>query len=149
MKPILEMTRDEARQAWLSALRSGTRKQAKARLRVEDSFCCLGVVCDMDVEAGGSKWQTVGPIWEHCIPKSGGSRSDLSVLNSALLPPQFQRHLGLLDEDVRFLAALNDSGEYTFKQIADLLERIFKGEVGVLAHEHRMTLGSNLFKASP
>lgn len=32
---------------WLNALRSGEYKQAQNRLRVNDSFCCLGVACDL------------------------------------------------------------------------------------------------------
>lgn len=32
---------------WLKALRSGTYKQGRSRLRRGDMFCCLGVACDV------------------------------------------------------------------------------------------------------
>lgn len=40
-------------QAWVKALRSGKVEQAHGRLGMDDgSRCCLGVLCDLAVEAG-------------------------------------------------------------------------------------------------
>lgn len=32
---------------WIAALRSGAYKQGKGRLRRGDSYCCLGVLCEV------------------------------------------------------------------------------------------------------
>lgn len=32
---------------WVAALRSGEYKQGHEHLRVDDSYCCLGVLCDL------------------------------------------------------------------------------------------------------
>ena len=32
---------------WVEALRSGKYKQGKSALKKDDSFCCLGVLCDI------------------------------------------------------------------------------------------------------
>lgn len=41
------MTRDEMRQKWLDALRSGEYGQGKGNLCAEGKFCCLGVACEV------------------------------------------------------------------------------------------------------
>lgn len=37
----------EIKEKWLEALRSGEYKQAHARLKTGQTFCCLGVLCDL------------------------------------------------------------------------------------------------------
>lgn len=39
---------------WIEALESGGYKQGKAALRLHDSYCCLGVLCDV---SGLSTWE--------------------------------------------------------------------------------------------
>ena len=34
---------------WIEALRSGNYKQAQSALRRDDTYCCLGVACDLSV----------------------------------------------------------------------------------------------------
>jgi hypothetical protein len=42
---------------WVEALRSGKYKRATHRLRAnEDSFCCLGVLCDLYAEEQEIPW---------------------------------------------------------------------------------------------
>lgn len=41
---------------WLHALRSGEYTQAKNSLRKGDSFCCLGVLCDLAAKEGIGEW---------------------------------------------------------------------------------------------
>ena len=42
---------------WAAALRSGEYAQATSRLRSEDGFCCLGVLCDLyHKETGKGGW---------------------------------------------------------------------------------------------
>ena len=40
-------------QEWVNALRSGKYKQGKDRLRKNDSYCCLGVACEIFKEKFG------------------------------------------------------------------------------------------------
>lgn len=42
-------------QAWVDALRSGKYKQGLKRLRDGEKHCCLGVLCELAVEAGITK----------------------------------------------------------------------------------------------
>ena len=48
------LDRDFALNEWVPALRSGNYKQTRERLRDENGYCCLGVVCDI----AGSKWSS-------------------------------------------------------------------------------------------
>ena len=38
---------------WAKALRSGKYKQTKSRLKTDEGFCCLGVLCDLQ----GVEWK--------------------------------------------------------------------------------------------
>ena len=59
---------NELRNLWVEALRSGKYKQGKGRLRDGDTYCCLGVLCDL-VAADNSdayEWQEIeedDPYW--------------------------------------------------------------------------------------
>jgi hypothetical protein len=37
---------------WAAELRSGKYKQVRGKLSADDGYCCLGVLCEMAVEAG-------------------------------------------------------------------------------------------------
>lgn len=43
---------NEIRDMWVAALRSGKYKQGDGWLRMDDEFCCLGVLCDLAVQHG-------------------------------------------------------------------------------------------------
>lgn len=42
---------------WVAALRSGEYKQATKIMRNGDSFCCLGVLCDLHSKETGTEWE--------------------------------------------------------------------------------------------
>lgn len=109
----------ELKAKWVTALRSGEYRQGAGQLRFEDTFCCLGVLCDIiDPERWGAshKWDGL----------------------AALLPDQAARlHLGMFanmpnvdgsfydtDGALTSLATLNDTGS-TFAEIADIIEEKF------------------------
>jgi hypothetical protein len=103
----------EYKQKWIDALRSGKYKQGKGCLRSGDNYCCLGVLCDIV----DPKYFTHG---------TNGYRS--------YLPLHIQDRVGIEDPDGRLhhsigqfntLIGLNDSAEYTFEQIADIIEEQF------------------------
>jgi hypothetical protein len=109
----------EIKARWVAALRSGGYKQTRGRLRHGDSFCCLGVLCDLH-DAG--LWQTYG------------SR-EVYAGNTALPPEAVDDWSGWCDQPVEIggvrarISAHND-GELndgriparTFAEIADAIE---------------------------
>lgn len=41
---------------WVYALRSGDYEQGLGKLRKDDKFCCLGVLCDIHSKETGTEW---------------------------------------------------------------------------------------------
>lgn len=108
---------------WVAALRSGEYKKANSRLRRDNRFCCLGVLCDLHAKAhpeqGGWKPE---PDARHLFRYSG---------DAADLPTPVMAWAGLTRRDpivhnssggMTSLANMNDAG-MTFKEIADIIER--------------------------
>ena len=46
----------EIKKQWVEALRSGEYKQTQQKLRDDNGFCCLGVLCDLHAKAGLGHW---------------------------------------------------------------------------------------------
>lgn len=85
---------------WIKALRSGRYKQGKAELHpTEDTYCCLGVLCKV-ARIEKSRWEGCGGLWDS--------------LNS---------ELGVSCARESRLTKMNDSDGWSFKQIADWLEK--------------------------
>lgn len=120
----------------VDALRSGDYVQTDGRLRRRDTedgkpqMCCLGVACDVSGigawEPGKYDGQAIY-CQEYIAPGSAP--------NAATLPGAVARWYGFnsdvpnvrTDEGSFPLTHLNDSGDYSFEQIADLIEREFLG----------------------
>lgn len=118
-----KLTTEEARAAWLVDLRYGELQQAQWYLHTGEGFCGLGVGCNVLVKAGEAKWAPEEDrIFDFDHP-------DLFGVNTSTLPKEVQDLFGLRDEEVRALAVLNDYGNATFTEIADLLERRFQGDM--------------------
>lgn len=115
---------------WVDALRSGEYAQTRNALAIrarngETHHCCLGVACAVaGIEAEPATYPWGSP--------SNAFKFDGS---DAVLPGSAQRWLGIgkgnptvrvvTDKGAadRSLAGLNDSEQWTFDQIADLIER--------------------------
>jgi hypothetical protein len=111
---------------WTDALRSGKYKQGMGRLRTaNNTFCCLGVLCDLAVDAG------VLPA-----PKLEAARlyayEDLTYQDNckvSTLPEDVRKWAGMntlsgyfsIDEAGDSLTQLNDRG-VTFTKIADIID---------------------------
>lgn len=109
---------------WVEALRSGKYQQTTRVLRRGDSFCCLGVLCDV---VDPTKWKK----WE-----SFSTHTDNSI---GYLPEPLMKEVqiksigGSLPEIVTFnkshaagsLTAMNDNGA-SFQQIADAIEKYWE-----------------------
>lgn len=107
------------KQKWVEALRSKTYKQGKYRLRcINDSYCCLGVLCDLYLKEKGGEWQEDKTDMIPCY-----SFQECS----AMLPNKVMEWAGLNNvdpvvySDVR-ISRINDNGN-GFDKIADLIEQ--------------------------
>ncbi len=112
------------KERWLEELRSGNRKQNKNSLRSGDSFCCLGVLCDVyDKDA----WKH--EVYDGCpgLPPSyvveDFTCQGYGVSDSFAIP--------IVDtkDSLISLVSLNDSG-MPFSQIADVIEYFFDFKEG-------------------
>jgi hypothetical protein len=121
---------------WIEALRSGDYAQTKSDLRYDNSFCCLGVGCDMYDESlwGGESFCFEGRDYNQLPPKEVlvwlGVPEDLMQDRDAnefdvFIPVEAVRkavpHRIPPKEDNLTASGLNDDG-YTFGEIADILE---------------------------
>mgnify|MGYP001614085498 FL=1 len=98
----------EFKDRWIKALRNGEYTQWRGNLRYGNSFCCLGVACD--ISALG-RWS--GEEFK-C---ADGEFSLISV-------PRLVREAINLDMSVNYsLAKKNDSGKWDFKRIARWISR--------------------------
>lgn len=94
----------EIKKQWVEALRSGRYRQTQNTLRVNDGFCCLGVLCDL-VEPG---------LWE-----VNGSHFGANISPSALVRDIADLHD---DDTIAHLMDMNDSAGKSFAEIADYIE---------------------------
>lgn len=109
---------------WIAALRSGKYKQGRNLLRTfeNDTFCCLGVLCDIHDdgawEYGGWRGYKAFPPPDLSGLKNVAGLFDISQSEWADLglPPEEY-------EDDTSLAVLNDKYEFSFEQIADVIEK--------------------------
>ena len=113
----------EVKAQWVTALRSGDYKQGQGVLRTAftdgsvSKFCCLGVLCELAVNAG----VIPAPLYDG-IYYSYGTYGDK---RTAYLPEAVMKWAGLDGENPMCgtgrLATLNDK-DNSFEQIADAIE---------------------------
>lgn len=120
------MIKDKAMEL-VEALRSGRYQQAKHKLRQGDSFCCLGVACDISKL---SEWRTDkdGDIWyeetytklPQKVADHFGFRTCSGHINgpNMRIEPSDEFDLTITGQS---LVDLNDSGA-SFKEIATIIE---------------------------
>ena len=105
------------------ALRSGEYKQGKHRLQTNDNlFCCLGVICKTAQKQGIRVNLNFNGI---LIGEDLSSQTE--VLNWINLN-SFQGYFSGIPEKIKNininnLTTLNDSGDCSFSEIADILEK--------------------------
>jgi len=104
---------------WVAALRSGGLKQGFFRLNkpVDDTYCCLGVLCEIAVEAGVVEKKDMNGYATydgsgHCLPSAVCEWAGLDKSN-----PQPKNSKSAL-------ISLNDN-KFTFNEIADVIEKGF------------------------
>lgn len=122
------------RDAWVNALRSGEYQQGRGTLRRfntddgvrSDSYCCLGVLCDLAERAGAVD------SYESGVAPDNGRVEYGSVLEREawFLPLSVRNWSGLdaSDPPVEYegvacsLTSLNDDIQLSFTEIADIVE---------------------------
>jgi hypothetical protein len=122
--------KQEIKEKWVAALRSGEYRQTRSTLRDETGFCCLGVLTDLYLKENDEEWVLINTHY--------------SFDDENLLLPQQVQEWAEIDTDPRLslneassairialesyqsnipptLAVLNDYG-VPFKEIADVIE---------------------------
>jgi hypothetical protein len=122
--------KQEIKERWINALRSGDYKQGVGRLRsIDDRYCCLGVLCDVvksdlnldwefsnDIAADSCKYKLLGSI--DYLPQSVCSYVGLSSTQGNIKDPSIYD----IDADYSTLAEINDSEALDFDAIANIIE---------------------------
>ena len=104
---------------WLAELRSGKYKQNVGGLCRNGKFCCLGVICDLYSKQAGAVITSITG-YDTIISYDGLS----AVLSERIKKYIGLRHLNGAAKEFASdsLAAFNDSGAYSFKDIAKIVE---------------------------
>jgi hypothetical protein len=107
---------------WAAALRSGKYKQGKSYLRTgENEFCCLGVLCDISEQGNWSNEQ----FYHRYV---FGDQKAENVLPSVVIKwagiqgGSGVRYIDFENDEEHSLWTLNDILEYSFEEIADVIE---------------------------
>jgi len=107
------MSKKELIKKWCDALESGKYIQGTEVLRKKENniekYCCLGVLCDI---LEPSKWSVIATNFIH-------------YENSGLPIPSIIEKIGLTIQDSYKLVDMNDSGDYTFKDISNYIKDNF------------------------
>lgn len=112
------MKRSIARK-WIKALESGEYKQCKGQLRKGDSFCCLGVLCNLHAQ-------------EHPDVAAEQRYKNSYMGNVGVLPDAVMAWAGAMDDcgfmgsGVPTLAMLNDTEGFSFPEIAKVVRKEWK-----------------------
>lgn len=109
---------------WVAGLRSGDYKQGKGVLRsVDDKYCCLGVACELAIEAGVpvKRERTDGLVYQYdgqryYLPTSVMEWLGLNTRGGRALVPLVWKYTA------DGVAEMNDN-DATFAEIADAIER--------------------------
>lgn len=111
------MKRSIARK-WAQALESDEYKQCKGRLRKGNSFCCLGVLCNLHAQ-------------EHPEIAAAQKRKGIYLDHSAALPDEVKEWAGMCSSDGytdydNHLVDMNDSEGKSFAEIAKVVRKHWK-----------------------
>lgn len=101
---------------WIQALRSGKFKQGKGRLESSGGYCCLGVACKVLIHEDNLSYRE-GVLYGD-FPNDQASPFWLTKINY-----DFKTKTG------KDLSNLNDNADFSFDEIADLLEAVYVHKV--------------------
>ncbi len=112
--------KQEIKDKWLKALRSGEYVQGQMALNDQSGFCCLGILCDLAAKEGVGAWKEYNSMNIFTTSKDS---------STAILPKPVISWAGLdhpnpivpFEGGVLPLSRVNDSGT-SFDEIADIIE---------------------------
>jgi hypothetical protein len=114
----------EIKARWVAALRSGKYQQGRHWLCNRNTYCCLGVLCELAVEAGVALAESDKGLtrykghsdaeFEAKYPSKGIQDWVGITVMEPLVAAAGRKSIGL--------GELNDSGYFSFHEIADLIE---------------------------
>jgi hypothetical protein len=116
----------EIRDRWAEALESDRFRQGTGLLHqinargVPDTFCCLGVLCELAVEEGIVDRKKAGPMAE-CYAYGKDYDRSTTTLPQAVVDWAGLRTGNPLIDGLTPAVHLNDSKQWTFKEIAHAL----------------------------
>ena len=111
------------KEKWINALRDGSYKQGRDRLKVNDTFCCLGVLTDLYIKEKQQYWETQADGLG-CFEYNISILPD-SVVNWAGLTNKSPEITTIGKNGIKrttHLTTLNDSG-CSFDEIANFIEK--------------------------
>lgn len=100
----------ELKAKWLQALRGGEYAQTREKLRDDDGFCCLGVLCDLVDPKGWGADEWGDTTFTYNDDEASGS-----------LPSSMNLKF-IAGKDENKLIAMNDDEGKSFSEIADWVE---------------------------
>lgn len=123
-------TREEQkanRDKWVAALRGGEFQQTQACLRDSYGYCCLGVAAELAAREGVIEGVPGHSAWRydgHPTALTSAVQSWLGIGSSVglLRETGSLSNLTFTAEEIGSLSSLNDAANYTFEQIADVIE---------------------------
>ncbi len=107
------------KEKWVKALRGGEYKQGQKRLRRDDTFCCLGVLCDLYIKEKGLEWNLRDKDYD---VHGETATLPLEVADWAEVESPTP-YVQLNDFGTISLIFLNDRSMFSFDQIASLIEK--------------------------
>lgn len=109
---------------WVEALESANYEQGKGELVVKENnnirYCCLGVLCQIQGRLTDGKDGGDGAY--HCLHYSNPCYPFLGKYG--YFPEGIQVKKGTVSDET--LASVNDSGKFTFEEIAQVIKEIWK-----------------------
>ena len=124
--------REDVKNLWVKALRSGNYKQGLGRLHRQgaegDVYCCLGVLCELAIKMGvdvstDSRYGSREYDGELCVLPASVREWAEMYSSDGTLDDAVEVELGEDDEMFSALDAYNDDAGATFDQIADVIEK--------------------------
>ena len=122
--------KEEIKNIWVKALRSGDYQQGEGMLVNDGKFCCLGVLCDLHRhETDSAAWKTAGDENDTVLQYTPLDSAIASQREAGVLPPFVMKWSGVRTPQGTInngsLTALNDSGS-SFSEIADYIDENWK-----------------------
>ncbi|QGT54330.1 hypothetical protein b3_0086 [Synechococcus phage B3] len=122
--------KQEIKERWVAALRSGEYRQTRSTLRDETGFCCLGVLTDLYLKENDEEWVLINTHYSFddenlLLPQQVQEWAEIDTdphlsLNKASTAIRIVLE-GYQSNTPPTLAVLNDCG-VPFKEIADVIE---------------------------